>query len=113
MSQHFSRSWQPGRVVDRVDRALDRRRGAAKVMQRQDLDRRDVARCRSCGAEIVWAVTKGGKRVPIDFEQCDGGNVLLLPDGSCRVLRAGDSAELLASGTRHKSHFATCPQGRR
>lgn len=40
--------------------------------------------CRSCGADILWCITKKGKKMPVD----------LPPDGSDEPTT---------------SHFATCP----
>ena len=56
------------------------------------------ANCKSCGAEIVWAVTSSGRRIPVDYQ---GESVVILTE-------AGD--EVRASvRLGHKSHFATCP----
>jgi len=60
------------------------------------------ARCRSCGAPIVWVETARGKQMPVD--------------PPLEILRS--EAPLLGSGptleyfdTRHTpSHFQTCPQ---
>jgi hypothetical protein len=58
----------------------------------------DESRCKSCGAEILWARTSAGKRVPLDAKPqrlfvrgvgLEGGGVVLR---SCFT-----------------SHFATCP----
>lgn len=74
-----------------------------------------MSTCRSCGAPIIWAtVAKTGKRMPLDATpNPDSGNVLLHPDGTCRVVTnqsirlAVDDVE--AAGTWHTTHFATCP----
>lgn len=63
-----------------------------------------MARCRSCGAEILWAVTKAGKRIPIDPEPEPYGNVQL--DESAGEVRA--TVVAIGDGT-HVSHFASCP----
>lgn len=72
-------------------------------------------RCRSCGAEIVWARSQLGKRIPLDAEPTADGNVILRPDGAAIVLSGAGLAEARANrsgrvGTLHRSHFATCPQ---
>jgi hypothetical protein len=77
-----------------------------------------MSRCRSCDAEIVWAVTDSGKRIPVDAEPVDGGNVLL----SDRGVQAGPRTPLATAvgkrvqpslfgddSLRYTSHFATCP----
>lgn len=67
-----------------------------------------MSRCRSCNAEIIWAVTAAGKRMPLDEASNAEGNVLLHENGTCIVLAAGDDREWEDS-SRHTSHFATCP----
>lgn len=42
------------------------------------------AECRSCGAPIIWCLTKNGKKMPVDFPE---------------------------SNEPTTSHFATCPDG--
>lgn len=49
-------------------------------------------KCSSCGAAIVWFRTAAGKRMPVD-------EPTTLPT----------DAEHQLDLTRHKSHFATCP----
>jgi hypothetical protein len=79
------------------------------------LQRRAAApKCSSCGAPILWAVTEAGKRMPLDYDEHEGGNVFLFrsPPGSgkpwtCKVGRQEDAPPQFAS--RHFSHFATCP----
>ncbi len=64
-----------------------------------------MAACRSCGAWVTWAVTRAGKKVPVEKQV--GGNVRLVeslfPDEppTMQVVDAG-------KGT-HVNHFATCP----
>ena len=55
-----------------------------------------TAKCYSCGAEVVWFITKNKKRMPVDEA----------------TTRPTDSAHQLDL-TRHKSHFATCPNADR
>ena len=38
-----------------------------------------MARCRSCGAEIVWATWPSGSRAPFDALPVVGGNVIIYP----------------------------------
>lgn len=69
----------------------------------------DQAKCRSCGAPILWVVTTLGKRMPLDAEPHPDGNVSLVPAGAMVL-----PAELVEQGKkigskRYRSHFATCP----
>lgn len=52
----------------------------------------EIMTCRSCGAAIVWLGTKAGKSMPVNAD----------------TFAPGDTQY---DGARHKSHFATCPQG--
>ncbi|MDN4174760.1 hypothetical protein QWY28_17495 [Nocardioides sp. SOB77] len=79
------------------------------------------ARCRRCGATVVWAKTQaraggpGGKPMPVDPVEHPDGNVALDPVRPgrlyARVLGTGETAqrplEYLAM-----PHFATCGAGR-
>jgi hypothetical protein len=75
-----------------------------------------VSTCRSCGAEVVWAVTPGGKRMPVDPEPVVDGNVhldrrqnppLAQVIGSAPTLYDEEPADV------YVSHFATCPNADR
>jgi hypothetical protein len=66
-----------------------------------------VTACRSCEAEIAWAYTEGGSRMPLDADQVPDGNVVALPNGRVRVLKAGE--EPPPGAARYRSHFVTCP----
>lgn len=59
------------------------------------------ATCKSCGDPIEWRQTPAGKRIPIDPEPVEGGNLELVGQSIAKVVKAG-------TGT-HVSHFATCP----
>jgi hypothetical protein len=70
--------------------------------------------CRSCRAPVRWAFTVHGKRIPVDPEPVDGGNLVLHEDPNggaptAEVVPAG--AQLLDGddGRRYVSHFVTCP----
>lgn len=80
--------------------------------------------CRSCNAPIRWVLTGDGKRMPLDLEPVETGNVEVvgetrrhLEDGGIevtpvvRVLKKGEGETLpgLAPPERYVSHFATCP----
>lgn len=61
-----------------------------------------MARCRSCGAEIVWAETSGGRYMPLDPEPRQDGN-MIIENG--RAIAAGP----LDQGERFVAHFVSCP----
>jgi len=75
-----------------------------------------MAKCKSCGAEIVWVRTETGRAMPLDpgevaLIESSQGSVLAVT-ASGKVIRGdivGNSCEdgyILA----RISHFATCPQ---
>ncbi len=70
--------------------------------------------CGSCGAPIRWGVTYSGKRMPIDPEPSELGNVRVFGDGRCAALGLTDiEAYRLAGIPLYLSHFATCPHAAR
>lgn len=66
----------------------------------------NTAKCRSCGAEIVWTITEAGKRMPMDVEPMTirGAFELIGP-----ILPDGHIQAFAASPKLYRSHFATCP----
>ena len=74
----------------------------------------DVKECRSCGAPVVWTVTHNGKRMPVDAEPVEGGNIRLRRDGGSVVAEyPGREHPGLFDDpdrARYVSHFATCPE---
>jgi hypothetical protein len=91
-------------------------------------------RCRSCHAEIWFGLTAKGKRMPIDPQPCEEGNVILdvveralttlatMDDPAARALteRQPPPVRTLHKGEaidpdvpRYRSHFATCPNAER
>lgn len=68
----------------------------------------NIGFCRSCRAAILWTTTTSGKKMPLDIEAVEDGNVLL-QDGVAQVLGEVARAEAKAKGARlFVSHFATC-----
>jgi hypothetical protein len=66
-----------------------------------------ISHCRSCGAQMIWAMSGKGKTMPVDALPDDKGNVAVVIDhGTVRALIV--TAESI--GPRHLSHFVTCPQ---
>lgn len=37
----------------------------------------NIGKCRSCGASLIWCETATGKKMPIDAESSEDGNVQL------------------------------------
>jgi hypothetical protein len=75
------------------------------------VNKRQPATCRSCGADILWAYTPNGKRMPFDAATTPepvGGTYVLDNSNRAREARQTDPP-----GTEfHMNHFATCPQGK-
>lgn len=66
-----------------------------------------MARCQSCGAEIRWAETPGGKWIPLDAEPVSDGNVVVREtDG------VPEAVVVAKTAGRYVSHFATCPNAK-
>ena len=74
--------------------------------------------CKTCRAEIRWAVTVNGKKIPIDAAPAAGGNITLSERAKqapiAVMLDAQGNAPLpalqpSAEAPRYTSHFATCP----
>jgi hypothetical protein len=67
-----------------------------------------IARCRGCGADILWfAHEKTGKVAPIDAYPDFAGNVLI--DGRAGTWRVATAAEKAQRpNDLHHSHFTTC-----
>lgn len=73
------------------------------------------ARCRSCGAFIVWAKSEAGKWLPFDFEPHPRGTFILTEDFDATEPKAFpwrkfDQALLPLYRERWVPHWATCPQ---
>lgn len=73
-----------------------------------------MAKCKGCGADIVWIKTPGGKSMPCDSAQLTywknshGSDIIVTPNGEVfRANLTGDLAQ--ATGIGYRSHFATCP----
>jgi hypothetical protein len=64
-----------------------------------------VARCSSCGAEIEWAETRAGNKLPLDVGSFEDGNILVAEHFDGRVI----ATVTRTGGGDRRSHFATCP----
>lgn len=67
-----------------------------------------VSSCRSCKGRIIWCETYTGKRIPVDRDPVDGGNILIRePSVGSDIPFASINSQPVAGG--HMAHFATCP----
>ena len=78
-----------------------------------------MARCKSCGKEIKWMRTVGGKSIPCDPEpvyyrfRLGAKERIVTPNGEvlpCVLLNAETDDLTDADGWGYVSHFATCPK---
>ena len=76
------------------------------------------AKCRGCGAPILWITTTAGRSMPCDPVVVsynplpDGKDKIVTPNGevvSCEIVASSPEA----AGVGYRPHWATCPQARR
>ena len=65
-----------------------------------------MARCRSCGAPIIWGKTTAGKPIPLDEPEARLVRVRIDGDGATRLQLGSDT---VVTTQTYVSHFATCP----
>ena len=74
-----------------------------------------MAKCKGCGAEIIWIKTPGGKSIPCDpeqvmyWEKTKAKGKVVTPNGevlSCEFTGEPD----IATGLGFVSHWSTCPK---
>ena len=53
-----------------------------------------IVECKSCGADMVWLITKNGKRIPVDADTVVAGEEIFDPDSMT-------------------THFETCPDAKK
>lgn len=73
-----------------------------------------MATCKFCGEEIIWTVTRKGKKMPVDAEPVSKGKFILDPEnelGDVPAVFIGDKDKY--TGERYDSHFETCPARQR
>lgn len=58
-----------------------------------------MSQCKSCGAEITWAMTPAGKNMPLDAK---GKTLWLLEGGATETVKCRPIVV-------RTSHFSTCP----
>lgn len=76
-------------------------------------------RCRSCGAQVIWALHTSGKPSPFDAEPHDDGEweILYRRGETPTVVHVQPGQLQIGQGTGdgyashlHRPHWATCPQ---
>lgn len=64
--------------------------------------------CRSCEAEVAWAITEDERWIPLDpTPRTDGNLVVFHQGGQVRVRSARLPDDQMRP--RHVAHFVTCP----
>jgi hypothetical protein len=67
-----------------------------------------MSTCRSCGARITWLETAGGKKLIVDEDPAENGNIIAV-GGMAHVFKNAEKARELHPGEPlYISHFATC-----
>ncbi len=64
------------------------------------------ATCSTCNAPVLWVWTALGKKMPLDAEPNERGNIGLDAHGFAVVLDMFSASDVV----RYTSHFASCPQ---
>jgi hypothetical protein len=66
--------------------------------------------CGDCGQPVRWVITERGRRIEIDPDPADDGNVVpIVVDGHTRArILTGD--DLPAEGPAYRRHASTCPE---
>jgi len=64
--------------------------------------------CRSCNADVIWALGPNGKTMPMDAEPDPAGawELRQIADGLAALFVAPDDRD---AGPYYTSHFVTCP----
>lgn len=70
------------------------------------------ARCKSCGARVIWAVSALGRKLPVDAAPDPAGQWWLTTDDPRATVPNFRRVDLYTpEGTPHyTSHFVTCPE---
>ena len=72
-----------------------------------------MSRCRGCGQEIVWAVTKRERKVPLDPEPDPIHGTIYLDGERAFFLRGGTLEFARKNGEPlYVAHFVTCPKAK-
>lgn len=70
--------------------------------------RAKAPRCRSCERPMRWVDTNRGRKMPVDYDPHEDGNVVVHANGRADVYQS-TPLDIPAGATLHFSHFATCP----
>jgi hypothetical protein len=74
-----------------------------------------MSACRHCGADVLWAITAKGRKMPVDPEPRPDGNLAVYRDHlgqlRCRVVTRSISGEMTMESYERPAmpHAATCP----
>lgn len=69
--------------------------------------------CAGCDSDLLWVVTEGGRRMPLDPVMVPDGNVVLVHVGGRVRARVLGGDQLPVEGGAYTSHHRTCPKGDR
>lgn len=70
-----------------------------------------MSACKSCGAQIIWARTEHGRRIPLDAEPYHGPSPAgLFVLREARELALAVPPDVFPTEPHYRSHFATCPE---
>ena len=69
-----------------------------------------MEQCKSCGADIIWALTGNGKNLPVDAVPVPNGNVAIIQPDDPRDQPLAYVGKIPdhAPPERYYPHFATC-----
>lgn len=68
------------------------------------------ATCRSCHEPIIWALSLTGKRMPVDVEPTETGNLILSSHRPDPIVTVASKTGRYSGQKLYRSHFATCPR---
>lgn len=68
--------------------------------------------CDSCHAPIIWATTTNAKKMPVDYEPSEQGNIALQPGGLGPLAIVLSVAKQFGRKGLRTSHFVTCPDAK-
>lgn len=66
--------------------------------------------CRACGQPIRWVITEGGRRIALDPDPVDGGNIVPIYVEDRLRARVLTGTELPHEGPAWRRHSAACPE---
>ncbi len=69
--------------------------------------------CRSCGAPIIWAITKTGRKIPLDAEPFEGGRVWAAQTERGFTAFFPPDGQEVEGCVEYRSHFTSCPHAKK